>query len=293
MSGASVSIRALLREGEQTLAAGPHPAKARLDAEFLLLHLLRREDSSRNRAFLIAHSNRPTSHGPEFRALVRRRLTGEPIQYMTGETEFYGLPFRVTPAVLIPRPETEGLVEKVLSLAAGFSAPRIIDVGTGSGAIPIALAAHLSQASITSIDLSAEALMVARGNAALNGVEAEIRFLEGDLLTPVLAERFEVVVSNPPYVPLEDRPAMDVEVREYEPSLALFAGEDGLSIYRRLIPQAFSVLVEGGWLAMEIGYGQREAIESLLSENGFEQIEFVADLQEIPRVVCARKRAGV
>ena len=225
-------------------------------------------------------------HWKPFYELLQRRYRGEPIQYIAGEAEFYGLTFRVTPDVLIPRPETEHTVEKVIELAAGFAAPRIVDVGTGSGCIAVALRHHLPQARITAVDLSSAALAVAEENARRN--EAVIRFLEGDLLAPVAAERFEFVVSNPPYVPLADRDSLAVEVRDHEPALALFAGDDGLDIYRRLIPQAFACLVPGGFIALEIGYGQSEAIAEVLAAAGFGQIEFIPDLQGIPRVACAR-----
>jgi release factor glutamine methyltransferase len=198
--------------------------------------------------------------------------------------------------VLIPRPETEHLVEKVLSLAANlatnFAQPRIVDVGTGSGAIAVALAHKLFAAQIaariTAIEISAPALAVARGNALLNGVADRIRFIEGDLLAPVAAEQFEIVVSNPPYVSESDRGSLAVEVREFEPALALFAGS-GLDFYRRLIPCARAVLVPGGFLALEIGCGQDSAVAGLLAGSGFEQIEFTADLQGIPRVASARR----
>ena len=173
-----------------------------------------------------------------FEGLLRRRATGEPIQHITGETEFYGLPFRVTPDVLIPRPETEHLVEHVIALAAQFHSPRIVDVGTGSGAIAIALAHALNEAQLTAIDISDSALAIARENAERNGVASRIRFHEGNLLEPVAGERFDVVVSNPPYVPTSDRDTLSVEVRSFEPALALFAGEDGLDLYRQLIPAA-------------------------------------------------------
>jgi release factor glutamine methyltransferase len=194
--------------------------------------------------------------------------------------------------VLIPRPETEHLVEKVLALAANFKQPRIVDVGTGSGAIAVALAHNLRDAQITATDISAAALAVARSNAELNGVANRISFLEGDLLAPVATEQFEIVVSNPPYVAESDRALLSVEVRDYEPALALFAGA-GLDIYRRLIPSAQAILVAGGFLAMEIGYGQDTAIAGLLAESGlagsgFEQIELTPDLQGIPRVASAR-----
>jgi release factor glutamine methyltransferase len=274
------------------LSAGPHPDRASRDAELLMLHML-----GKNKAWLLAnpHEILTAKEAVRYYALVDRRLAGEPIQYITGETEFYGLPFQVNRDVLIPRPETEHLVEKVIALAGGFHGalipqPRIVDVGAGSGAIAVTLAAKLAYAEITAIDLSAAALAVARHNAALNGVAGKIRFLQGDLLAPVAEERFEIVVSNPPYVPQGDRDGLAVEVRDFEPGLALFAGNDGLDIYRRLIPDAFEVLIPGGFVTLEIGFGQSGAIEGLLAKAGFEQIEFVPDLQGIPRVACALRQ---
>jgi release factor glutamine methyltransferase len=149
------------------------------------------------------------------------------------------------------------------------------------------LANKLPDAQVTAIDLSSQALKIARENARRNG--ASIRFLEGDLLAPVAGERFEIVVSNPPYVPSGDRATLSVEVRNHEPALALFAGEDGLEVYRRLIPAAFDVLTPCGFVALEIGFGQSPAIAALLTRSGFEQIEFSLDLQDIPRVACARR----
>lgn len=279
-------IRALLAEAEQSLAHGPHPERARLDAEALLLHV-----SGKNKAWLLTHGDEELARddAARYNELIARRLRGEPIQYITGEAEFYGLPFRVSPAVLIPRPETEHLVETVLRLAAGHPHSRIVDVGTGSGAIAVALAHHLPQAQITAIDLSEAALALARKNAAFNQVSGRIRFLHGDLLTPVAAEQFDCIVSNPPYVPESDRASLSVEVRDHEPALALFAGSDGLGVYRRLIPAAFAALAPGGFIALEIGAGQSAAIRELLAAPGFRQIGFTPDLQNIPRVATARR----
>jgi release factor glutamine methyltransferase len=270
--------------GEFVLKDGPHPERARRDAELLLTHTLKR-----SHAWLIAHDDEllPDDLYLSYAELLERRRKGEPIQYITGETEFYGIPFLVTRDVLIPRPETEHLVEKVLSLASNFAAPRIVDVGTGSGAIAVVLAHRLPHASITAIDISLRALELAEENAKRNGVT--VRFLVGDLLAPVDGERFEIIVSNPPYVAMADRDSLDVEVREYEPALALFAGEDGLEVYRRLIPAAFDALAHGGFVALEIGYGQSTAITELLARCGFERVEFVPDLQGISRVACAQR----
>lgn len=282
-------IRALMAEAEYLLVEGPHPERARLDGEVLLLHIFRRANPDINSAWLAAHWNDQTGYGPELRILVERRCAGEPIQYIIGETEFYGLPFRVTRDVLIPRPETEHLVEKIIELARLFPKPRIVDVGTGSGAIAVALAHEWPSAAITAIDISSSALELARWNAERAGFADRIRFLQGDLLAPVAGEKFEMIVSNPPYVPTTERATLSVEVRDYEPALALFAGDDGLEVYRRLIPASFAALVPGGFVLLEIGFGQSPAIAELLARAGFEQIEFVPDLQAIPRVACARR----
>ena len=281
-----MTLKSWIANVEKRLRGGPHPERARLDAESLLLHLIQCD-----RAFLVAHSDEMLNAEGAVRyyALIERRLAGEPIQYITGQTEFYGLPFRVDSSVLIPRPETEHLVEKALSLAGSFPHPHIVDVGTGSGALAVALAHKLPFASITAIDLSAQALVVARANAEQNAVTNRIRFLQGDLLAPVAGETFHIVVSNPPYVAESDRASLAVEVRDHEPELALFAGTDGLAAYRDLIPQAHAVLVPGGFIALEIGCGQHSAISTLLAEAGFTQIDFTSDLQGIQRVVTARR----
>jgi release factor glutamine methyltransferase len=281
-----MTLREWMRKGEEQLAAGPHADRARRDTETLLLHLV-----GKNRAWLMARLDEDFAGctAIRFASLLDRRLRGEPIQYIVGETEFFGLPFKVTPDVLIPRPETEHLVEKAIELARLRAAPRIVDVCTGSGAIAVALAHAVPTADITATDLSDAALTMARENSLRNRVESRIRFLQGDLLEPLAAERFELVVANPPYVPSDERDSMSVEVRDHEPALALFAGADGLDIYRRLISAAPSVLVPGGFIALEIGYGQARAVEELLAAAGFRQIEFVPDLQDIPRVACAER----
>jgi release factor glutamine methyltransferase len=281
-----MTLQEWVAKGEAQLRKGPHPDRARRDAETLLLHVVRRE-----RAAFLARWKEvlDVEEAGLYVDFIERRFAGEPIQYIFGETEFYGLPFQVTRDVLIPRPETEHLVEHVLELAGRFTQPRIADIGAGSGAIAVTLAAKLPDAHLTAIDLSGPALAIARDNAARNTVESQIRFLHGDLLSPVAAERFEIVVSNPPYVPSTDLATLSVEVRDYEPEIALFAGNDGLEIYRRLIPDAFAVLVPGGFLALEIGYGQQPAIAALLQAAGFAEIEFLPDLQGFPRVASARR----
>lgn len=275
-----------LKYGENQLLLGPHPEKARQDAESLLLGTL-----TENRAWLLAHLDESLSvHEADcYMGMLEQRASGEPVQYIQGACEFYGFPFRVTRDVLIPRPETELLVEKAIQLMRTADRPRILDVGTGSGAIAIALAKHLTDARIVATEISRSALDIAVLNAGQNEVWDRIRFLEGDLLAPIAGEQFEIIVSNPPYVAERDRASLAVEVRDYEPAQALFAGEDGLHLYRRLIPVAHAALVPGGFIVLEIGYGQEASVRELLAAAGFAEIAFAADLQGIPRVASARR----
>ena len=273
---------------------------ARRDAETLLIHVV-----GRDRAWLLAHpeAELPPETMAEFEAFVSRREANEPLQYLTGRQEFFGMELHVTPSVLIPRPETELLVEAVLEWVRAHllaerpdpesdASARIVDVGTGSGAIALALAKMLPGAEIWSVDLSEAALDVATGNAERLGLKDRVRFLRSDLLAATLppqalAGAFDVVISNPPYVPVGDAPTMQPEVRDFEPHLALFAGEDGLEVYRRLIPQAGEALRPGGLLAMEFGFGQKEALASLLS--AWVDVRFLDDYAAIPRIVLANK----
>jgi len=297
-----IDVREALTRAAGQLAAHPDlRPTAVADATVLLMHSL-----GLDRAALIAHPERPLTREQlaAIQRLVERRLRFEPIQYILGTQEFYGLALKVAPAVLIPRPETETLVEAVLT---HFHNPvphssqhhrdewnpprnllRIADIGTGSGAIAIALAHHLPQAQITALDLSLEALKIAEENAQTHAVADRIRFLESDLLAAVATEPpFDAIVSNPPYIPASDAPTLHPQVREFEPAQALFAGPQGLDIYARLIPQAFALLKPNGLLALEIGHGQRDAIAALLA--GWHDIEFLADLQQIPRVAIAKR----
>ncbi len=261
------------------------------DASSLLRHAL-----GISHATQLADPNRllPPEGQAVFDSLVQRRLDNEPMQYIIGEQEFYGLALLVTPAVLIPRPETEHLVEAVLAemklAALDCSQPfRILDVGTGSGAIAIALAVHLPHAHLTALDLSTAALEVAATNAARHNLADRIRFLESDLLAALTPDElpFDVIVSNPPYVPTADRASLHPQVRDHEPATALFAGPDGLDLYRRLIPQTRAALKPGGLLALEIGHSQQQAINGLLCD--WNDLRFLDDLQRIPRIALARK----
>ena len=279
-----MQLREAVELAAARLGASPHPDRARRDAELLLIHL-----TGKSRTWLLAHADEELGGctAVRYASLVERRLAGEPVQHITGEVEFFGLPFRVSRDVLIPRPETEHLVEAAINIVGGSEAATIVDVGTGSGAIAIALAKALKSSRITATDLSAAALAVARDNAERNRVN--VRFLQGDLLEPVAGEAFSLVVSNPPYVSATERPSLSIEVREYEPHLALFAGPDGLDVYRRLIPQAFSRLCPGGHILFEIGYGQEKSVRALLEQNAFFDVRSLPDLQGIPRVLHAMR----
>ncbi len=221
-----------------------------------------------------------------YEASVARRLTLEPIQYITGQQEFYGLNYHVTPAVLIPRPETEHLVEAVLQKLPREKSLKILDVGTGSGILAITLALYLPHAEITALDISTDAIQVARQNAETHHVADRIQFLCSDLLAAAPGP-FDAIVSNPPYIPEHDHPTLHPQVRDYEPATALFAGKTGLDIYRRLIPQAYKALKPNGLLALEIGHGQRGSVAQLLAD--WHDVAFLNDLQQIPRVALARR----
>lgn len=281
-----LTVREALTRATGQLSAHPDLRPTALpDATLLLLHMLRLD-----RAALLAHPERLIDREQQaaYQRLLERRLTFEPIQYILGQQEFYGLTLRVTPAVLIPRPETELLVEAVLTRLSHGMPQRIVDVGTGSGAIAIALAHALPSASVTALDLSPEALAVAHENAASHHLDHRIRFLGSDLLATLAHdEPYDAIVSNPPYIPASDAPSLHPQVRDHEPAQALFAGPQGLDIYQRLIPQAHALLKPSGQLVLEIGHGQRDAIVALLAD--WHEVTFFLDLQGIPRVAIARR----
>lgn len=254
----------------------------RRDAELILAHVLGCDQTA-----LLTHPERPlsTKEAEQFEALLKRRLASEPVQYLTGTQEFFGLLFEVSPDVLIPRPETEHLVEAVLERFERDANPRIADVGTGSGAIAVAIAHALPRSRVTAVDLYPSALQIARRNAERHGVIDRVTLLQSDLLAAASSQEFDAVVSNPPYI--ADGEVLEPQVANYEPSSALYAGPTGLEIYQRLIPQARGVLKPRGWLIMEIGYGQEAALGALL--GGWREVSFVPDLQGIPRVVQAQK----
>jgi release factor glutamine methyltransferase len=262
---------------------------ARLDAEILLAHAL---ESDRIRLYVDFQKPVLELERDRFRALVQRRASERvPVSLLLGEREFWSLPFRVTGDVLTPRPETETLVEAALSKVVDTeSAVRILDVGTGSGAIALSLAAELPHADITATDLSPPALQIATENADHLHTRERIRFLVGDLFEPVASERFDLIVSNPPYVARNDAASLPPEL-SHEPEMALFAGLDGLDVIRRLVADAGDHLSPGGWLLFELSPEQIETVEIELTKAGFSEIERRFDLASLVRVVGARWQA--
>ncbi len=291
VAAASVTIGALRRQACDLLKAAGI-ANAVQESDWLLVSAL--DVPSR---VLILEGARPVSalQAEQAWALLRRRATREPIQYLLGAQEFHGLDIAVTPDVLIPRPETELLVEETLRAVASINEPAIADVGTGSGCIAVALARVRRDATLYALDISAPALAVARWNAIRHDTRDRIRFIQADLLEAFCAAAagaFDVIVSNPPYIPLQDVGGLQPEVARYEPRAALAAGQDGLAFYRRLLHEAPPLLKPGGHLIMELGCGQSDAVKRLALQGGaFGSIECRKDAAGIERVLIA-KRGG-
>jgi release factor glutamine methyltransferase len=271
-----------------------HVASPRLNAELLLMFTL-----GCDRAYLHAHPERELTNDEQrrYEAALAERGRGVPAQYITGHQEFWGMDLIVSPAVLIPRPETEHVIETVLELQAFASGLRgrplhtsqlhIVDVGTGSGCLALALAQELPRAEIHATDISAPALDVARTNAARHRLESRIQFHQADLLTGFENSSFDFIVSNPPYVGESEEDQVQLEVRKFEPRNAVFAGPTGLEAIARLIPQAHAALRPDGWLIMEVSGTISEKVTELL--EGWNDVRIRPDLQSIPRVAQARK----
>jgi len=266
----------------------------RLDAEVLLAHAL---GCRRIELYTTFDSEPPAAARDAFRQLVRERSSGKPVAYLVGRREFYSLPFSVTPDVLIPRPETELLLIRLLDLArplmASAGTVRIADVGTGSGILAICAARSLQQSQVTAIDISPAALDVARANAAEHHVSERVELVSGDLLAAVPAgSEFDFVVANLPYVKASEFEELAADVRQFEPKLALVAGERGTELIERLIPQAAERLAPGGWLLLEIGPAIDDDVRRLVAaEPAFELSSTSKDLAGLARVVQARKLA--
>jgi len=284
------TISQAISEGSRRLAAA-RIGQNLLDAGLLLRHVM-----GVDRTHLLTRSEK-TIDEAQFRAylaLIERRAAGEPVQYLTGHQEFFGLDFIVTPDVLIPRPETEFLIERVMTLVeeSKQEAPLIVDLGTGSGCIAVTLAVRLPRARLIATDVSRASMDVARTNADRHGVRERIEFLEGDLFTP-LGERglegaVDVLASNPPYVDEKSSVSLQREVLDWEPHAALLGGADGLAFYRRLLADGSKYLKPGGSLVVEIGYGQFDAISDLIAASSWRLVDVTRDLQSIPRTLTIR-----
>jgi release factor glutamine methyltransferase len=262
-----------------------------MNAELLLMFTL-----GCDRAYLFAHPERELTAEEQarYQEALTRRASGVPAQYITGHQEFWGMDFIVTPAVLIPRPETEHVIETVLKLSkegsdGGRATPgyRIVDVGTGTGCIALALANEFPQAEIHATDISPAALEIARANAARHQFERRVHFHQTDLLQGLNPGTFDFVVSNPPSVGESEEDQVQLEVRKFEPRSAVFAGPTGLEVIERLIPQAREALKPGGWLVMEISGSIAAGVKNLLS--GWHKFQITNDLQGIPRVAAAQR----
>ena len=262
----------------QAFLAGAGIESARLEVRLLLEHV-----AACRYADLLMSPERLLASPAQyvFDALLARRATGEPLAYLLGEAEFRGRLFQVSPAVLIPRPETEVLIELALEKLQGLSAPRVLDLGTGSGIVAISLALECSSASVFAIDLSPDALAVARNNSGRLG--AKVEFLQGDWFSPVAGECFDIIVSNPPYVADGD-PHLALNGLPFEPQMALTDGADGLACIRRIVADAAHHLTPGGWLFFEHGYDQGDASRNLLAAAGFKAAVTFPDLAGIDRV---------
>jgi release factor glutamine methyltransferase len=312
-----MDIRAALKEGMAQLRAAQVPSHT-LATELLLMYAVERD-----RAWIYSHPEEllASATAAKFLALIARRAAGEPVQYLTGKQEFWGLEFEVTPAVLIPRPETEHVMEVALArlgargikihmdTGAPREALRVADVGTGSGCLAVALAWELPHAAVLATDISAPALEVARRNAARHGVADRIHFVQRDLLTDVEngnlgsvearrtvpasapgGSMFDLIVSNPPYIALNEADQLQCEVRDHEPHAALFGGPTGVEIYQRLIDQARGLLCDRGILVLELGHDSAEYVRRIFdAQPAWTNVAITMDLAGIPRVLAAER----
>jgi release factor glutamine methyltransferase len=275
-----MTVHSALQQGARLLEDGGI-AVPRLTAEVLLGHAMRVE-----RVYFFAHPEQELSELEwlHYGRYLHERLGGKPTQYITRHQEFYSRDFRVTPDVLIPRPETEHVVEVALEVAHGArGARRVLDIGTGSGALAVTLCLEMG-APTWATDISPPAALVAADNAARLG--APVHFVVCDLMEAIAGGTMDVIVSNPPYVPLAQREGLQREVRDFEPQVALFAGRTGFELYDRIVADAPRVLKPGGWLIMELGFTSLDHVQALLS--GWDSLRVVPDLAGIPRVIAAR-----
>jgi release factor glutamine methyltransferase len=274
---------ALLSAAEKLSHAGI--AEPRREAASLLAFILKADH-----AFLVAHPEYqlPADKSILYKSVVNRRAKREPFQHITGKQEFYGLDFIVTPGVLIPRPETELLVESAIGELSSLGTPRICEIGVGSGCIVVSVLKHITSASAVAVDLSRAALDVARRNAEIHGVADRISFRDSNVYENVTDEYFDAIVSNPPYIPAADVDGLQPEVRDFDPRIALTDEADGLSIIRAIVDGAPHRLKPNGLLLIEIGFGQADPVAEMFDASQWQTPVFKPDLQGIPRVVHAR-----
>jgi release factor glutamine methyltransferase len=278
-------ISEILRQATEILQAG-EIAQPRREANSLLAFALQRD-----KTFLIAHPEYALSVEEEtrFREFLRRRAAREPFQYITGRTEFYGLDFEVTPDVLIPRPETELIVENAVEILRGIKNPRFCEIGAGSGCISVSILHETPAARAVALDVSEKALQIARRNAEKHKVSERLELKISDVFGVLSCEQFDLIVSNPPYIPREDFAALQPEVRDFEPRFALTDDSDGLSIIEKIISRAPEFLKPNGFLLLEIGFNQAVKVREMFSPDVWREITILPDLQGIPRTVKAVK----
>ena len=282
-----VSIAEALSAAALRLCGAQSTDTPRLDAEVLLAHAL-----SKDRVYLLINKNEnvPEDIRERFSAYIQRRLDGEPVSYITGVKEFMSVNFSVCPGVLIPRPDTEVLAEAVIEAAEELPAPRILDLCTGSGALAVSIAKYVKKAYVTAVDFSPLCIGYTQINAASADVSERVNIICADIFDDVCyGEKFDIIVSNPPYIKSGDLPALDKTVRNFEPATALDGGDDGLVFYRRIADIAPGCLKDGGILALEVGFDQADSVSEILKGSGFTGISCKHDLSGIRRAVFANK----
>lgn len=279
-----MTIAEALIMGAESLSARSIPTPER-ESSLLLRHVLKRDA-----AFIYAHPDHRLNAMESilFKAVIKRRAAHEPFQYIVGTQEFFGLEFEVTPDVLIPRPETEILVEGVIEEYEAHNSFRFCEIGIGSGCITVSLLVNLPRSTATGVDISDDALAVSARNAERHGVNVRLELLRSNVFDELAASQFDLIVSNPPYVPERDLETLQQEVRSFEPRFALTGGEDGLDIIRKLIVDSPVHLKTDGFLFVEIGWDQFDRVAGLFDPTLWDYVDFVPDLQGIPRIVKAK-----
>jgi release factor glutamine methyltransferase len=284
----STTVRDLLERGFKSLSKTERKSP-RLESELIVMHLL-----DVDKAYLYTHPNRIVSKEiiEKFEELIEKRKEGYPIQYILKNQEFMGLDFHVTEGVLVPRPDTEILIEYIIKFARKNKKEKIkiLDIGTGSGAISLSLAYYIENSYIYSVDISEKAIKIARKNKKKMNLEDRVELITKDILEgfPEIDEKMDIVVSNPPYIPSRDIDSLQIEVSKYEPRLALDGGDDGLVFYRYITEKAKEKLIDNGLLCYEIGYDQGESVKNIMGDNGYKEILVLKDLQGRDRAVIGR-----